>query len=227
MVSAYREEAALRNVAAQCEAHGAHVVAIDADLAEGGTAGRIVDAGMGQFHRVDVVVNNAFWEEEGSLGGLSDAGWQRTLAVTLGGAMAVMRAALPHFKWPGGSIVNVASGHGVASAPGFAAYESAKAGLLGLSRSVAVEYGCWGVRCNIVSPGLVLSERVERWWSESLERQRAMKASIPLGRPGRPDEIARVIPSWHRRKPRSLTERYLPSMEELRLCCRKSQACAS
>jgi NAD(P)-dependent dehydrogenase (short-subunit alcohol dehydrogenase family) len=193
VVSAYSEEAALKNVAAECSAYGAHVVPMDADLAEVETGSRLVDAAVGQLARIDVVVNNAFWEEEGSLGDLSDSGWQRTLAITLGGAMVVMRAALPHFKLRGGSIVNVASAHGVASAPGFAAYESAKAGLLGLSRSVAVEYGCRGVRCNVVSPGLVLSERIERWWSESSERQRAMKASIPLGRPGRPEEIARVI----------------------------------
>lgn len=193
VVSAFGEVDGLEAAVAECKGHGVEAIAIDADLACHETGERLVRGCIDHFGRLDVVVNNAFWEEQASLVQLSDAGWDRTLAVSLGGAMAVTRSALPHLRERGGAIVNVASGHAVASAPHFAGYESAKAGLLGLSRSVAVEYGCWGVRCNVVSPGLVLSERVDRWWSEGPERQRAMRASIPLGRPGSPEEIARVI----------------------------------
>lgn len=193
VLNAFQDPGALEATAEECERHGVGVVPIDGDLAHRDTAERLVLACVEHFGRIDVVVNNAFWEEQASLVELSVEGWERTLAVTLGAAMAVIKAALPHFEGQGGAIVNVASAHAVASVPRFAAYESAKAGLLGLSRSVAVEYGCWGVRCNVVSPGLVLSERVERWWSGSADRQRAMRATIPLGRPGVPEEIARVI----------------------------------
>ncbi len=193
VLGAFREEEGLAATTEECVRYGAQVVAVDGDLAERETAGRLVSTCVESFGQLDVVVNNAFWEEQASLTELSDSGWDRTVAVTLSAAMAIARSALPHLKDSGGAIVNVASGHAVASAPRFAAYESAKGGLAALTRSIAVEYGCWGVRCNVVSPGLVLSERVEQWWSASADRQRAMSASIPLGRPGRPEEIARVI----------------------------------
>jgi len=193
IITAFDEEKGLSAAAADCKLCGVDVLPLDVDLSQADGGRRLVEACVEHFGRIDVVVNNAFWDEQAGLVELTDLGWERTLAVTLGAAMTITRSALPHMKERGGAIVNVASGHAVVSAPGFAAYESAKAGLLGLSRSVAVEYGRWGVRSNVVSPGLVLSERVERWWSESSERQRAMAASIPLGRPGRPHEVAQVI----------------------------------
>jgi 3-oxoacyl-[acyl-carrier protein] reductase len=89
--------------------------------------------------------------------------------------------------------VHVASAHAMASGPGFAAYEAAKAGLLGLSRSIAVEYGPLGIRSNVVSPGLVMSERMRDELDGADDRRRALLASIPLARPGRTEEIAAAV----------------------------------
>jgi NAD(P)-dependent dehydrogenase (short-subunit alcohol dehydrogenase family) len=93
----------------------------------------------------------------------------------------------------GGSIVNVSSMRAVASGHGAAAYEAAKAGLLALTRSVAVDFGKHGIRSNCILPGLVLSERARAWYDGALHRRRAMDAHIPRGRPAQPDEIANVV----------------------------------
>jgi NAD(P)-dependent dehydrogenase (short-subunit alcohol dehydrogenase family) len=90
--------------------------------------------------------------------------------------------------------VNVASAHAVLAGTEFVAYEAAKAGMLALTRSVAVNYGRLGVRANVVSPGLVMSERMVSWWADASDSVReAMLATIPVGRAGTPEEVAEVV----------------------------------
>jgi NAD(P)-dependent dehydrogenase (short-subunit alcohol dehydrogenase family) len=192
VLTAFADEDGLERTEASCRAAGARVAAVDADLAEEPSAALVIRTCVEAFGRLDVLVNNAFWEEHNELGRLSREGWDRTLAVTLSACMSLAQAALPALRERHGSMVHIGSAHGSASAPGFTAYESAKAGLLGLSRSIAVENGAYRVRSNVVSPGLVLTDRV----TESLgsgDRYRAVLASIPLGRGARPEEIAAVV----------------------------------
>jgi NAD(P)-dependent dehydrogenase (short-subunit alcohol dehydrogenase family) len=192
-LTAFEESAGLEETARLCREAGAAAVTVDADLAQPGSGAAIVECCARELGSVDVLVNNAFWEEHGGVGDVSRAGWDRTLAVSLSAYMALSKAALAHLKVRRGAIVHVASAHAVASGPGFAAYEAAKAGVLGLSRSIAVEYGRFGVRSNVVSPGLVLSPRMVAALDESEPLRQALLASIPLERAARPEEIAAVI----------------------------------
>jgi NAD(P)-dependent dehydrogenase (short-subunit alcohol dehydrogenase family) len=167
---------------------------VEGDLADAEVPRLLVDRAVERFGGVDLVVNNAFWEEHGSLLEATLDGWDRTIQVCLRAAMLTVQAAVPAMlERGGGAIVNVSSVHALASSPGFLSYESAKAGLLGLTRSVAVELGPRQVRSNAVCPGFVLNERTSAAWTGDAREQALLLASIPLRRPGQPEEIARVV----------------------------------
>ena len=128
---------------------------------------------------------------------MTEAEWDRFFAVDLKAAWLGAKHALPHMLAAGGgAIVNVSSIHGFATLDGFFPYAAAKSGLVGLTRSLALDYGPHGVRVNCVAPGFVRTRLVE----ESLDRdedraaaERAMVAGVALGRIGDPAEIARVV----------------------------------
>ena len=187
-------EARLETVAVACRQRGVDVVAAAGDLADEALPRRLVDIALDSFGQLDVVVGNAFWDEVATVTELSIAGWERTLRVTLTAQMLLARAALPVMQARGaGSIVLIGSQRAIAAGHGMPAYEAAKAGLVALTRSLATDYGRDGIRTNCVSPGLVLSERAKAWYEGEPRRRRAMDAVIPLGRPGRPAEVASVV----------------------------------
>jgi NAD(P)-dependent dehydrogenase (short-subunit alcohol dehydrogenase family) len=167
--------------------------AIAGDLADPALPAELVKLAMSRFDRLDGIVNNALAEEIGSVGEVSLPGWEMTLRVCLTTPMLLAKAALPHLRKAGGAIVNIASQRAFASGRGAAAYESAKSGLLALTRSLAVDYGSAGIRTNTLSPGFVLSERALAWMQGGPRREEAMRVGIPLGRPGQPAEIAAVV----------------------------------
>jgi len=187
-------EARLETVALACRQRGVDVRVVAGDLADEALPRRLVDIAVDSFGQLDVVVGNAFWDEVATVTELSIAGWERTLRVTLTAQMLLARAALPVMQARGaGSIVLIGSQRAIAAGHGMPAYEAAKAGLVALTRSLAIEYGRDGIRTNCVSPGLVLSERAKAWYEGDSRRRRAMDAVIPLGRPGRPEEVASVV----------------------------------
>jgi meso-butanediol dehydrogenase / (S,S)-butanediol dehydrogenase / diacetyl reductase len=149
--------------------------------------------------RLDVVVANAGIGLGGAAGEVSDEDWQRTLEVNLTGAMLLVRAALPHLvRRPGAAIVLVSSVSGFVSAPRSVAYEVSKAGLLALMRSIALDYGPLGVRCNAVCPGWIRTPMGDASAKEiATERgitvddaYALLNAHVPLRRPGTPEEVA-------------------------------------
>ena len=115
------------------------------------------------------------------------------VGVNLRGTFATVRAAIPHLRASGGgSVVTVASQSGVIPTRGEAPYAAAKAGVISLTKSVALEYGPEGIRANCVSPGFVRTALTEIAWSIDGFRV-PIEAATPLGRFGDPDEIADVI----------------------------------
>jgi NAD(P)-dependent dehydrogenase (short-subunit alcohol dehydrogenase family) len=183
------DEARLTEVAATTKAE-----AVTGDLSDPSLPPSLVARAIERFGRIDGLVNNAFAEELGAVGDVSLAGWERTLRVSLTAPMLLAKAALPHMQAAGrGAIVNIASQRAFASGHGAAAYESAKAGMLALTRSLAVDYGQFGVRTNTLSPGFILSERAVDWMAGGPRREEAMRIGIPLRRPGQPEEVAAVV----------------------------------
>ena len=170
------------------------VTARTADLSDPHAAASLVALCIERFGRIDGLVNNAMAEVRAAVGDSDLKGWELTLRVSLTAPMLLAQAVLPHFRRQGrGAIVNIGSQRAFAAGHAAAAYESAKAGLVALTRSLAVDYGHEGIRSNCVSPGFILSERARAWLDAGPRRGQAMANAIPLGRPGEPEEIAAVV----------------------------------
>jgi NAD(P)-dependent dehydrogenase (short-subunit alcohol dehydrogenase family) len=187
-------ESLLLDVAAACRERGARVATLAGDLADPDVSVRLVATAVETFGSLDIVVNNAFWDETLPVTEASLEGWDRTLRVSLTAPMLIARAAIPAMVARGsGSIVNIGTMRAVTAGHGYAAYESAKAGLAALTRSIAIDYGARGVRCNCVNPGIIESERALDWLDGEAWRRPAMETAVPLGRIGRPEEVAAVV----------------------------------
>jgi len=153
---------------------------------------------LARFGRVDVLFNNAFATTMGPVGEMPIEGWHKTLAVTLSGVFYGMRYALPQLlAQGGGAIVNTASISGLGGDYGAGAYNAAKAGVVNLTRTAAIEYARKNIRVNAVCPGViatpaVLNGLIARARNPEHARQRAEQCH-PMGRLGQPQEIARVV----------------------------------
>jgi NAD(P)-dependent dehydrogenase (short-subunit alcohol dehydrogenase family) len=151
---------------------------------------------------LDIVVNNAATVHVGNVEHLDDAAWSSVVEVNVNGPMRVARAALPHLRARGGgSIVNVSSIGGLFAAKNSAVYGTTKAALLGLTRSLARDYGREGIRVNTLCPGWVDTPMVEpalrmlagaRGISIDAAR-RLLVEHNPINRMAHPDEIARCV----------------------------------
>jgi NAD(P)-dependent dehydrogenase (short-subunit alcohol dehydrogenase family) len=145
-------------------------------------------------------VNNAAAFDRGALHELAEPSLRHVLEVNLVAAMQGTAVAVRRFLAAGtrGSIVNVSSIHGSQGFPGWSAYDASKAGLEGLTRATAVEYGAHGIRVNAVAPGLIVHERYAAALAAMAPDERALRERRDgephaLGRPGRPDEVAAVV----------------------------------
>jgi 3-oxoacyl-[acyl-carrier protein] reductase len=160
-----------------------------ADIADGPQAEALVHAVIERFGRVDGLVNNAGRTLVGPFLEIEPAQWDEVIATDLSAAFHTCRAALPSMVERGsGSIVNIASRLGQMGIAETAAYSAAKAGLIGLTRALAREFGPRGVRINAVAPGVTVTEMTTDL-VDSEEGRRRLR-DMPLGRFGRADEVA-------------------------------------
>lgn len=154
----------------------------------------LVEAALERFGRLDVLVNNAFWSRARRVYKLEPEDWRRTLEVTLDAVFYGMRAALPVLvEREGGCIVNTASISGLGADDGMSAYNAAKAGVVNLTRTAALEVAHKGVRVNCVCPGLIETPAVTRAFLGDADRREKIAAQIPMRRLGRPEEIANAV----------------------------------
>jgi NAD(P)-dependent dehydrogenase (short-subunit alcohol dehydrogenase family) len=158
-----------------------------------------VAAGREAFGGLDLVVASAGGGFFGAAGDVDDQAWQQTLDVNVTGALLLVRAALPSLiERGGGSIVLVSSTAALVSGRGNAAYVTAKAAMVGLVRSLAVDYGPLGIRANALIPGWVVTPLGDRSMEGLMERQgvsldeayRLVTRHVPLRRPATADEMA-------------------------------------
>lgn len=163
-----------------------------ADLGDGAQAERLVADVVERFGRIDGLVNNAGMDQRGPTLDLSPDEWDRVIATNLSACFRTIRAALPAMMEQGsGSIVNIASRLGQMGIPETAAYSAAKAGLIGLTRSLAREFGTKGIRINAVAPGVTLTEMTTDLVDS--EAGKARLRDMALGRFGRADEVAEAV----------------------------------
>jgi 3-oxoacyl-[acyl-carrier protein] reductase len=163
-----------------------------ADIADGPEAEGLVARVLERFGRIDGLVNNAGLTQVGPFLELEPAEWDAVIATDLTAAFHTCRAVLPSMiERGGGSIVNIASRLGQIGIAETAAYSAAKAGLIGLTRSLAKEFGPHGIRVNAVAPGMTVTDMTTDL-AESEEGRRRL-ADMPLGRLGRADEVAQTV----------------------------------
>jgi len=188
------DQARLDRVAEACRRLNVDADPAPIDLSDSESISNAMKSLLDTLGGIDFLVNNAFADEPGSVTDVALSGWDRTLRVSLTASMLMAKAVLPGMVEKGaGAIVNVSSQRAFASGHAAAAYEAAKAGLVALTRSVAVDFAPMGIRCNCLSPGFIKTERTESWLDSDPRLLTAMKASIPQKRPGLPEEIARPI----------------------------------
>jgi 3-oxoacyl-[acyl-carrier protein] reductase len=171
---------------------GAEVESFDADIADGREAEALVQRVIDRFGRLDGLVNNAGRTQVGPFLDIEPADWDAVIRTDLSAAFHTCRAALPSMVDRGsGSIVNIASRLGQIGVAETAAYSAAKAGLIGLTRALAREFGPRGVRVNAVAPGVTVTEMTTDL-VDSEEGRRRLR-DMPLGRFGRADEVADAV----------------------------------
>jgi 3-oxoacyl-[acyl-carrier protein] reductase len=173
-------------------AQGSPAEAFAADVRRGEEAQGLVESVLGRFGRIDGLVNNAGLTQVGPFLELEPDEWDDVIATDLTAAYRTCRAAIPSMAARrSGSIVNVASRLGQMGIAESAAYSAAKAGLIGLTRSLAREFGPRGVRVNAVAPGFTITEMTADLAETETGRRRL--ADMPLGRFGRADEVAEAV----------------------------------
>ncbi|PVZ04618.1 3-oxoacyl-[acyl-carrier protein] reductase [Actinomycetospora cinnamomea] len=172
------------------EPYGADgVLELTADVTDGAAVADALARAREHLGGVDVVVNCAGVHRGGRIADLDRRRWDEVLTTNLTGAYEVCHAAVPHLA-EGAAIVNVGAVVGFRGFPGDSAYASAKAGLAGLTRSLAVELAPAGVRVNLVVPGFVDTAMTA---GLSAGARRRIVAAIPAGRTGTAEEIADVV----------------------------------
>jgi len=156
-----------------------------------------IESVVARRQTLDILVNNAGINAYFDATQMSEADWDRVFAVDLKGAWLCAKYALPPMTRAGrGSIVNIASIHANLTIAGMFPYAAAKSGLVGLTRSLALEYGPAGVRVNAVLPGYTRTRLVEEWMSKQadpVETERRTLANHPLRRIATPAEIANLV----------------------------------
>ncbi len=173
-------------------AEGARVRAFHCDVADSASVNAMVDAVLKAYGQVDILVNNA------GIGGgatpvqdVTDESWQRVIGVDLTGVFYCCRAVIRHMVGRGyGRIVNVASIAGKEGNPNMAPYSSAKAGVIGFTKSLAKEVVKSNVMVNVITPGVIDTDLIKEL---SPEQARYIIERIPMGRIGRPEEVAALV----------------------------------
>ena len=193
IINALPNEERLFETEHQIRAMGGEAVAVAGDISQASTWQALVKAALDNFGKVNILMNNAaqayvkpaieFTEEE----------WNRAFAVSLTGPWLGAKYCIPEMiKAGGGSIVFTSTVNSLITNPGFGVYSSSKAGLNGLTRSLAMEYGRSGIRCNAIAPGLIVGARQqEAMQHDPLEEEMNIDL-YPVGRYGRPEDIANV-----------------------------------
>ena len=188
IVASARNAAALDTLIAEIVASGGSALAVAADVAVAVDADGLIAAAMEHFGRVDILVNNAGITKDGLLLRMKEEDWDAVLDTNLKGAFLCTRAAAKVMsKQKSGRIINISSVVGEMGNPGQANYCASKAGLLGLTKSVARELARRNVTVNAITPGFIVTDMTDSLPEKAREE---LVGQIPLGRFGTPEEIA-------------------------------------
>ena len=175
--------------------HGGRVLSVKCDVTSSSDIQSVIEQTVREFGRLDVAFNNAGIEQPPApLVDISEDEWSRLLDIDLRSAFLCMKYEIPAMlEHGGGSIVNTSSGAGVVGIRGQAAYVAAKHGLIGLTKSAALDYAAQGVRVNAICPGIIETPMMDRFSGGTSEGRARVIGQEPVGRMGRPEEIASAV----------------------------------
>lgn len=181
---------------------GARVEAVAADVSDEGQAQRLVQAAVAAYGGLDIVVHNAGGPPAGDTASVTEAQWQKAFEQNLLSLVRVVDAAVPEMKRAGGGrILTIASSSIKQPIPNLVLSNALRAGVWGLAKTLSRELGPHRILVNVIAPGRVQTERIEELDRATAERsgapldevKRASVAGVPLGRIGRPEELANLV----------------------------------
>lgn len=183
--------AAAEETVKACEALGAEAFAIQADVADAAASEAMVKEVLTRFGRLDILVNNAGVTRDGLMPMMKEADWDAVLDTNLKGAFHCMKAVYrPMMKQKYGRIVNLSSIVGLRGNAGQSNYAASKAGLIGLTKSMAKELAARNVTVNAVAPGFIDTDMTAALPEKARE---AMLTTIPMGRLGQAEDVAKAV----------------------------------
>jgi NAD(P)-dependent dehydrogenase (short-subunit alcohol dehydrogenase family) len=188
-------EAGLKQTVAEIEGGGGRALPVICDVTRADQVKAALDRTVQTFGRLDAAFNNAGIEQPGqNLAELSEEIWDRTIAVNLKSVFLCMKYEIEiMLKQGGGAIVNTASGAGVLAIRNQSSYCASKFGVVAASKVAALEYADRGIRVNAICPGIIDTPMIERYTGGTEEGRARVIAQEPVGRMGRPEEIAGTV----------------------------------
>ena len=182
---------AAQKTAADIEAKGRKSMALKANVAASADVTTMVDQVVEKLGRIDILVNNAGITRDGLILRMKEEDWDMVLSINLKGAFICTKAALKHMtKQRGGTIINIASIVGAMGNAGQANYVASKAGLIGLTKTIAREYANRGITANAVAPGFIDTAMTQAL-SENVRTE--LSKQIPMGKLGTPEDVANAV----------------------------------
>lgn len=182
---------AAEQVVAEALNYGVEVFAVEGDVSTTAGAETLVKATLDKWGRLDILVNNAGITRDTLLMRMSEADWDAVLNTNLKGAFQCSKLAARHMmrnRW--GRIINISSVVGIMGNAGQANYAAAKAGLLGLTKSIAREFGSRGITANAIAPGYIETDIVANLPDDI---KQSLLGQIPAGRYGKPEDVAEAV----------------------------------
>jgi 3-oxoacyl-[acyl-carrier protein] reductase len=191
VVASARNAEALDNLVEEIKGQGGEATAVVGDVAVDTDASRLIEQAVATYGHLDILVNNAGITRDGLLLRMKNEDWDAVLDTNLKGAFLCIRAAAKVMsKQRSGRIINISSVVGEMGNAGQANYCASKAGLLGLTKSVARELARRNVTVNAITPGFIVTDMTDDMTDKARE---AMTEQIPLGRLGEVDDIANAV----------------------------------
>lgn len=183
----------LPDLAAELESAGAQALAHPTDVSDSASVAALVAATIARFGHLDICFANAGIGGGGLVADLPEETFDRVIGVNLKGAFLCAKHAVPHLLAAGsGALIFTASELALVGSPGGAAYCASKAGLIGMARALAVDHGTQGLRVTCLCPGATDTPMLWRGVDDRAAEEASLAARMPLGRIGRPEEIARA-----------------------------------